>query len=215
LEESSAAGAPGAFITLEGPEGAGKSLQASRLAERVLSMGREVVQTREPGGTPSAEALREIALETPLHPRAELFVFLAARAEHVEKLIRPALERGAVVLCDRFIDSTVAYQGYGLGLDADRIRSLNDLATGGLSPDLTMVLDVPPEIGFARRGEARRDRIERREDDFHARLREGFLAEARRFPERIRVIDGTREAGVVADRIWEEAEPLLNRRRMG
>ncbi|MBW3622683.1 MAG: dTMP kinase [Armatimonadetes bacterium] len=201
----------GLFITLEGPEGAGKSLQTGRLAERLRASGREVVLTREPGGTPAAEVLRSIALETPLHPRAELLVFLAARAEHVERLIRPALSRGAIVLCDRFIDSTVAYQGYGLGLDPEQIRSLNAYATDGLLPDLTLVLDIPPLLGFSRRGETRGDNIERREDSFHERLREGFLAEARREPERIRVVDGTAEVEAVAERIWDHIAPWVSR----
>ena len=199
----------GRFITFEGPEGAGKSLQARRLAERLREAGREVVLTREPGGTPAAETLRGFALETPLHPRSELLVFLAARAEHVEALIRPALERGAVVICDRFIDSTVAYQGYGLGLDPIQIRSLNAYSTDGLAPDQTLVLDVPPEVGFARRGEARQDQIERRDDDFHARLREGFLSESRREPDRIHVLDGTQDPDAITELIWSLVEPKV------
>lgn len=199
----------GLFITLEGPEGAGKSLQAQRLAERLRAEGHEVVLTREPGGTPAAENLRAIALQAPLHPRAELLVFLAARAEHVEGLIRPALELGAIVVCDRFIDSTVAYQGYGLGLDPEQIRSLNAYATSDLLPDLTLILDIPPLLGFSRRGEVRQDAIESREDDFHVRLREGFLAEAQRDPDRIKVLDGSQEVDAVGDQIWDQVRSLL------
>ena len=199
----------GILITLEGPDGSGKSTQARLLSNRLKREGRDVATTREPGGTPAAESLRLIALDQQLDPRAELLVFLAARAEHVATLIRPTLERGRIVVCDRYIDSSVAYQGYGLGLDVDEIRELNRFATVGLDPDVTLLLDVAPEVGFGRRSRNRSDAIERRDDSFHRRLREGFLVEASRYPGRFRVIDADRPVEAVAEEIRLIVAPFL------
>jgi len=141
----------GLFITLEGPEGAGKSLQTARLCEALESRGIPCTATREPGGSAAAEAIRSIVLNEKLPPLAEALLFLAARAVNVEHIIRPALDQGRVVLCDRFTDSTIAYQGYGLGLDLPMLRQMCGFATGGLEPDLTFLLDIPPELGIQRR----------------------------------------------------------------
>src|SRR5688572_12082172 len=139
------------FVTFEGPEGSGKSTQVGLLARALEESGFEVVSTREPGGVPAAEKIREVVLHGALYPETEALLFLAARAEHARAVIRPALERGAVVLCDRFNDSTLAYQGYGLGLDIERLRDLCDFAAAGLQPDLTLLLDLPVEAGLGRR----------------------------------------------------------------
>lgn len=194
----------GRFITFEGPEGGGKTTHAMELAERLRADGVRVVLTREPGGTPLAERIRDIVRNEegdPPVPQSELLLFLAARAQVVAQTIRPALERGEWVVCDRYSDSTFAYQGYGRGLDLDELRRLNDFATGGLKPDLTILLDVPPDVGrrrLALRSAATaigEDRIERAGAEFHRRLREGFLELARGEPGRFAVIDssGARE----------------------
>jgi dTMP kinase len=141
----------GLFITLEGPEGAGKSLQAERIREALQAEGIPCIVTREPGGAPAAEAIRKVVLHEKLPPLAEALLFLAARAVHVQEVIRPALNEGVCVICDRFTDSTIAYQGYGLGLDLDSLRWVCKYATEGLEPDLTLLLDLPPEIGILRR----------------------------------------------------------------
>jgi len=187
---------PGWFITLEGPEGAGKTHQAARLRRALLAGGRQVTATREPGGTPIGERIRGLLLELNAHaahdPRTDALLFNAARAELVTEVIRPALERGDVVLCSRFADSTVAYQGYGGGIPVDDIRTLERLATGGLEPDLTILLDLPPEVGLARKSRAEVNRFEAAFDlAFHERVREGFLAIARSTPARFAVIDAT------------------------
>ncbi|MBE9605951.1 dTMP kinase [Acetobacteraceae bacterium H6797] len=190
----------GRFITLEGGEGAGKSTQARRLAEWLSASGLPVLRTREPGGTPGAEAIRELALfRGPWDPVAEAMLMFAARREHVAKMIRPALKAGIWVVCDRFADSTLAYQGYGLGLDHGVWRRLADLALEGLTPDLTLVLDLPVEAGMAR-AEARgaNNRFEMLGTDFHQRVRDGFLAIAEAEPERCAVIDA--RAGL--DEVW-------------
>src|SRR5688572_13717376 len=139
------------FITFEGPEGGGKTTQIVLLAQSLRDLGREVVTTREPGGVAVAEEIRKLVLHGQIHPETEALLFLAARAEHARTVIRPALGRGAAVLCDRFNDSTLAYQGYGLGLDLDHLRSLCTFAATGLVPDLTLLLDLNPEIGLRRR----------------------------------------------------------------
>ncbi len=199
----------GLFITLEGIDGGGKSTQAARLAEWLEREGRCVVLTREPGGTAVGERLRELVLSPGNHivPEAELFLYLADRAAHVAEVIRPALARGCVVICERYTDSTVAYQGYGRGLDRELLRRLNDLATGGLTPDLTLVLDLPPER--ARLDASRLDRLESAGPAFAARVAEGFRALARAEPERVKLVDGTPRVEVVQEQIAALVRKLL------
>lgn len=204
----------GRFISFEGGEGCGKTTHIALLAERLRQIGVEVVLTREPGGTPLCEAVRGIlqldsAGESPT-PEAEALLFCASRAQLVSKVIRPALERGAWVLCDRFADSTLAYQGFGRGFDLDALRSLIDFATGGLAPDLTFLLEASltarNERLDARYGTGvGADRFEREEDDFHRRVREGFERIADSAPERIVRIDTERPLEETADEIWRIA----------
>jgi dTMP kinase len=197
----------GRFITFEGGEGVGKSTQLSRLAEHLRARGLEVVTTREPGGTPKAEALRNVLLSgriAPLGPLAEAALFAAARLDHVEKLIRPALARGAFVLCDRFTDSTRAYQGARGGVDAQKLSLLEKAAVGDLRPDLTLILDLASGEGLAR-AEARRqmaglraDRFEAEDEGFHEGLRRAFLDIAEQEPERCCVIDASQGVDEIA-----------------
>ena len=195
----------GKFITFEGPEGGGKSTHAKELAEALRAEGKTVLETREPGGTRLAELIRGLVREEREDPpvtRAEVLLFLASRAQVVANAIRPALARGEWVVCDRFSDSTFAYQGYGRGIDVALLKDLNEFATEGLTPDLTILLDVPPEVSRARLAERQSatatsaDRIESAGELFHRRLREGFLELARREPGRFVVIDssGPRES---------------------
>ena len=208
--------AGGRFITFEGGEGTGESTQIEALARWFNERGREVVVTREPGGTPIAEAIRAILLDPDLAPDGvvELFLYEAARRDHVEKLVRPALDRGAVVLCDRFADSSLVYQGLARGVGWDRVVRLNELATGGLEPDLTLVFDMEAEsaVGRARdRNTAttlRESRFDDEPDDFHHRVREGYRELARRFPDRVRVIDAGGDPGTVFARILEALEEV-------
>lgn len=196
------------FITLEGGEGVGKTTQQALLAERLQREGYACVSTREPGGTALGEALREILLHgEPLTPLAELFLYAADRAEHVQKCILPALAAGQVVVCDRFTDSTLAYQGYGRGLDLQQVRQLNHLATGGLQPHLTLWLDLPPEVGLARTGLA--DKLEQEHLEFHRRVYRGFQALAAAEPQRIVRIDAGGSPLEVAARIWSVVKPRL------
>jgi len=210
----------GKFITFEGPEGSGKSTHIRLLAAYLRERGVEVTLTREPGGTPTGEAIRGLLQhngsgEAPV-PRAEVLLFLASRAQHVERLIRPALEKGAWVLCDRFDDSTLAYQGYGRGFDLAELRAVNRFATHGLTPDLTVLLDVAPETSRARL-QARLaqtaiapDRIECEANDFHVRLRNGFLELARQAPDRFVVLVTERaQEQVAADIRAVVAERLM------
>ncbi len=199
----------GKFVTLEGGEGAGKSTQIARLAKRLRAHGAPVVTTREPGGSPRAEALRETILSgraRPLGPGGEALLFAAARIDHLEKLIRPALARGDVVLCDRFADSTRAYQGALGALPADLIDWLERVALEGTRPDLTLILDAPAEIGMQRaalrRGSAQADRFESESLDSHRKLRAAFLDIARANPERCAIIDAARAPDVVETAIW-------------
>ncbi|MEO2083851.1 MAG: dTMP kinase [Desulfurobacteriaceae bacterium] len=182
------------FITFEGIEGSGKSTQAKLLYEWFLDRGRRVVLTREPGGTEAAERIRDLILrewEESFPPFSELCLYLAARGFHVKNLIKPSLSEGAVVICDRFSDSTLAYQGYGRGLDLELIKEMNREATEGIKPDLTFLIDVPVEVGLERIGKRRRDRIEGESLEFHRRVRRGFLDIAGKEPERVVVVDGT------------------------
>lgn len=206
----------GKFITLEGLEGSGKSTQSRLLVERLRARGRTVVATREPGGTPLAERLREIVLhgrEEKISPESELLLIFAARALHLEAVIRPALERGDWVVCDRFTDATYAYQGAGSGVRAESIRALQAIVHPDLSPDLTLMLDLPVALGLARaqgrRGAAQADRFEREKADFFERVRAEFLAIARREPARVRVLDANRPVEVVAGEIDALANGLL------
>jgi dTMP kinase len=197
----------GRFITFEGGEGVGKSTQLSRLAAHLRARGLEVVATREPGGTPKAEALRKVLLSgriAPLGPLAEAALFAAARLDHVERLIRPALARGAFVLCDRFTDSTRAYQGARGGVDAQKLALLEKAAVGSLRPDLTLILDLAPQAGLARAAARREasglsaDRFEAEDGGFHEGLRRAFLDIAEQEPERCCVIDAGENAEDVA-----------------
>jgi dTMP kinase len=211
----------GTFITFEGPEGSGKSTQARRVAERLKQMGREVVYTREPGGTLTGEFIRDILQHNkagePLSPQAEVFLFAASRAQLVQNVIKPALKRGGVVISDRFADSTTAYQGYGRGFPLEDMLAINDLAIDGAIPDLTLLLDVTVDLGFSRlalRSAARMhdfDRFEREERVFHERVRQGYLELARRWPERIKVLDGSKEAPAVEADVWEAVSRVLDR----
>jgi dTMP kinase len=183
------------FVTFEGIEGSGKSTQAKLLYEWLLDLGKETVLTREPGGTPAAEELREFVLkerEEDFPPFSELCLYLAARGFHVKNLIRPALLEGATVICDRFSDSTLAYQGYGRGISVELIERMNEEATEGLKPSVTFLLDLPVEVALARIKEKRKDRLEKEELPFHERVREGFLKIAEKEPERFVVIDATK-----------------------
>ena len=189
------------FITFEGPEGAGKSTQIKLLRDYLTADGYKVLVTREPGGTPLAEDFRNIVKhyhgEEPLYPATELLLFEAARAQHVNYVIKPALNDGVIVLCDRFTDSTAAYQGAGRALDEEFLQRLNNFAAGDCMPDLTLLFDLPVEIGLAR-AEVRaanitnhNDRLEEEKIDFHQRVRNCYLAIAEREPGRVKVLDAT------------------------
>ncbi len=214
---STTAGSTGKFITLEGGEGAGKSTQIARLVAYLRDAGVDVIATREPGGAPGAEAIRSLLVEgepgrwTPL---TEALLHSAARADHLARTVRPALAAGTWVVCDRFTDSTLAYQGFGHGLDAARLRALNDLVTEGLAPDLTLILDLPVTVGLARAGgrPGAEDRYERMGHDFHDRLRQGFLAIAREAPGRCAVIDATQDVDIVAHAIARTVAQRLGTR---
>jgi dTMP kinase len=215
------------FITFEGPEGSGKTTQIRLLADALRERDREVVTTREPGGVPAAEQIRELVLHSELVPEAEALLFLAARAEHARQVIRPARERGAIVICDRFTDSTLAYQGYALGLDLAQLRNLCDFASTGLQPDLTLLLDLPVEIGLGRRlgaqlpldidltatdvaAQAQQvNNLDTRATEFHRRVRKGFLKEADREPRRIYRVDASRSIKQVQQDIWKEVRRRL------
>ena len=204
--------AKGVFITFEGCEGCGKSTQVRELENHLKAQGCEVVSTREPGGTSVAESIRSILLDPgneTLSPVTELLLYEAARAQHVRERILPALEAGKTVLSDRFFDSTTAYQGAGRGLGAEDVVRLHAIATGGLTPDLTIVIDVPAALGLARATQGGSDRIEREKIDFHERVRAEFLRLAQAEPDRVSVVDGTKSIDDVAAAIREIVDRVL------
>ncbi len=200
----------GIFITFEGVEGAGKTTQVQRLA---TALGPDVVLTREPGGTLVAERIRDIFLSSDgITPLTELLLLAAARAQHVDELIRPALAANKIVICDRFTDATVAYQGYRGGIDLELIHHLNRAATGGLTPDITFILDLPPEIGLQRQqhGEIHRDRLDREPLERHRKVREGYLSAAKADPARVKLIDAAQSADTVHAAILTEYHKYRN-----
>jgi len=209
------------FISFEGIEGSGKSTQVLRLQSSLEQQGHKVTVTREPGGCPIANAVRSILLDPANHamvPRAELLLYAAARAQHVDEVIRPALDDGHVVLCDRFVDATMAYQGAGRGLDEALLTAINDQATGGLVPDLTLLLDLPLEIGLSR-AKSRNNlqfleaesRFELESLTFHNRVRTAYLDQAQR-QDRFRVIDAAGDIGAVAQRVHTTVQRFLSGR---
>ncbi|MEA1929069.1 MAG: dTMP kinase [Candidatus Auribacterota bacterium] len=211
----------GKFITFEGGEGSGKSTQAKLLAEYLKDNGYDIETTREPGGTGIGDAIRAILLNPELSEMAnvtELLLLAASRSQNVQERIKPATERGAVVICDRFIDSTLAYQGFGRDFDLKLLRSLNQLATGGVTPDLTILLDIPVEIGLERskaldKAEAKEgegDRFEQEDIEFHRRLRKGFLELAQEDPGRFRVIEVRDNLEDTRKEVVEIVEEYLN-----
>ena len=202
----------GRFITLEGPEGAGKSTQAAMLISKLESRGLEVVYTREPGGTRLGEAIRGIlqfdaAGESPC-PESEVLLFEASRAQLVRRLILPSLDRGAWVVCDRFADSTTAYQGFGRAFPVEMMETLNQFAIGPAVPDMTLLFDINVSLGLQRCAKRQHgqpaplDRIESETLEFHERVRQGYLALARRYPSRFRLIDAMRDVSSVSSDVW-------------
>ena len=200
------------FITFEGGDGTGKTTQLKALESHLQGKGCSCVSTREPGGTSLGKLIRQVLLEVGKQPIAsptELFLYLADRAQHVQEVILPAIDGGKIVLCDRYTDSTLAYQGYGRGIDLDLLRQLNEFANRGVKPDLTLLLDCPVELGLSRTAQrqsnagsarSREDRFEREKVEFHEKVRAGFLAMAGAEPERFRIIDASRSVEQVS---WE------------
>lgn len=209
----------GLFITFEGTEGSGKSTQILLLAERLRAMGRNVRQLREPGGTPIGEEIRHTlqhsAANAKMTPEAELLLINASRAQLVRETIRPALEAGEVVLCDRFYDSTTAYQGYGRGLDLNLVKNIVTFVVGDTRPGLTFFLHIPPALSEERRrsrqagGPVKRDRMEEADRAFFERVEQGYRAIAAEEPDRVQWIDATQKVEVVQAAIWQKVEPLL------
>ncbi len=198
------------FIVFEGGDGSGKSTQARNLSQRLRRRSIPVLLTREPGGTPSGESIRRLLKgQRSFRPMSELLLFEAARAQLVESVIRPGLDGGATVICDRYTASTVAYQGHGRGLDLALIQQLNEMATGGLVPDLTVLLDLSPLVGLSRRGAAGSDPFESAPQEFQSKVREGYLAQAAEAPERWLVLDGSRPQSELSQEIWTKVQPLL------
>lgn len=204
---------PGLLISFEGSEGSGKSTQIALLAQRFENAGREVVVTREPGGTEIGEQIRHLLMHANegarMTPEAELLLFAASRAQLVRELIAPALQAGKVILCDRFLDSTTVYQGVGRRLSAEPVQVINTFAVGEITPRCTVVLDVPAEVGLARvrkRANGLPDRMEQENIEFYRKVREGYLVLARALPDRFLVADGSPPPEVVEKEIWRELE---------
>lgn len=203
----------GRFITLEGSEGSGKSTNLAFIHQQLQQAGLDVVLTREPGGTPLGEQIRELLLDhrqQAMHSDTELLLMFAARAQHIREVILPALGRGQWVLCDRFTDATYAYQGAGRGIDEGRIAQLEQWVQGDLRPDLTFFLDLPVEQGLARAGErAELDRFEREQIDFFERVRQGYLAQAERHPQRYRLVDASLSLEQVQAQLTQQISDYL------
>lgn len=206
--------AAGLFITFEGIDGSGKSTQLGRCAEALEAAGRRVVITRNPGGTGFGQELRQILLHRsePVYPISELLLFIADRAQHMDEVVFPALKEGQIILCDRHLDSTVAYQGYGRGLPLDTIHELNRIAIQRKEPDLTLLFDGDPTAlaqRVSRRGQV--DRLEGEAAEFHQRVREGYLAEARRNEHRTRILDALADPDTLHRQVMQQLQPLLSR----
>ncbi len=202
------------FIVFEGGEGCGKSTQTRALHRRLSKDGFGAILTREPGGTRLGERVRRYLKrtgDTGVSPLAELFLIATARAQLVSEIIRPELEKGKTVICDRFTPSTLAYQGYGRGLDTDAIRDVNDIATDGMTPDLIVLLDMPVEAGLGRKKSKEKDRFESESLAFHTRVRRGYLDLAKADPERWLVVDGRLPRKAIERTIWERVGVLLQR----
>lgn len=200
----------GLFITFEGADGCGKTTQLMKLAKYLEEKGREVLVTREPGAKGLGEKLRDILLnyDGEVSSQAEAFLFLADRAQHMDVVIKPAVEKGKIVLCDRHTDSTVAYQGYGRGIDISKINLLNDIATGGRKPDLTIVFDIDVETSMARVG-TQKDRLESAGKEFHNRVRNGYLEIAKLEPARVKVIDATQSIELIHMQVIKLIDNLI------
>jgi len=213
----------GFFITLEGPDGAGKGTQARRLGEHLRRAAVDVLNTREPGGTPIGERIRQVLLDDAhreMAPETEMLLFAASRAQFVREVVRPALARGTTVLSERYVDASLAYQGFGRGLDVALVRTVNDVATGGLLPDLTLLLDIDPAVGLervqaaGRAGAAGGDRLEQETLAFHQRVRAGFLQLARESPKRFVVIDAQGDVERVHREVVRAVDGLLAGRKV-
>jgi dTMP kinase len=212
---------PGVFITIEGGDGAGKTTQAALLQRRLEASGWKVVVTRDPGGTSVGEEIRDILLgaareesnspsPSSLAPPTEALLFLASRAQLLSEVIRPALQRGEIVICDRYSDSTLAYQGYGRGLDLEIVKAANNLATGDLKPDLSVLLDLPVPVALGRKGEREeQDHVGGQSHEFHERVRRGFGELAAAEPQRWLVVDATLAIDTISRFIWDRVQGLL------
>jgi dTMP kinase len=206
----------GKLISFEGSEGSGKSTQMARLASRLQTAGRSVLTTREPGGTEIGEQVRNILVHNlkgdEMTPETELLLFAASRAQHVRELIAPNLQKGVIVLCDRFLDSSTVYQGIARNLAADPVAQINRFAVGNTMPDLTFILDVPTKVSLARikqRASDLPDRMERENIEFYEKVRAGYLLLAKNMPERVVVVDGTQSEAVVEKKIWAAVQKVL------
>lgn len=203
----------GRLITIEGVEGAGKSTVQRYIQEQLIEAGIPCVMTREPGGTPIAEAIREVLLahyEEMMSPDAELLLMFAGRAQHISQVILPALQRGQWVVCDRFTDASFAYQGGGRGIPLSHIRELASWVQGDLEPDLTLLMDLPVDVGFSRiASRDAKDRIEHEGKDFFERVRERYLIRARKFPQRFRIVDAEQDFDYVKEQVSKYLKPLM------
>lgn len=206
----------GLFITFEGGEGCGKSTQIAALKARLEAVGKAVVQTREPGGTALGESVRSLLQHDDagqgMSPEAELLLFAASRAQHVRELVAPAIAQGKIVLCDRFLDSTTVYQGVARAIDSKKVKMINQFAIGDTMPDLTILIDLPPEIGLARvhaRSDGQLDRMEKEAIEFFQAVRKGYLDLAKSEPKRFLVLDGSQSVEELETQIWQRVGETL------